>query len=471
MTVKLDIQEFVTDYCRGVKDKDLLAKHHINPKELLGIVRKLINEGLITKEQYFDRNKMIGELEAREEKNFLKSLYHCPVCSHIHPAPFTVCPACGTDITKEQDDAEAELEPEPQPAPMPEKIQAPITDTGGNDQSAHSEAVLSASTQPAVQVAPGSITYVEDLPAELETIIEAPVESLSLINGLSEDIASGSYDIVEAISHGPSSSVFRALDSAGQGPDLNVKLFHSDSLPEEAISELLDKVLAYQSAMHDPNIARVLGSAVVDGRKTLIYEHMPTSLEVLVRQHSEGIPLELFMDILPQILNSVGYSHMHRGSDGVARRLPHMCLRPEKFLFDPDAKIVKLDECAMWKSLVEVRGFKRHMWEESNVQLAALAPECFVMDSKFVNAFFADIYALGVALYRLATGKWPFVGEKLEDYHFAHLRTFPVPPRVHRWQIPSWLDRMILKCMEKEPQRRWRSATQMELAIGKGSDD
>jgi serine/threonine protein kinase len=85
-----------------------------------------------------------------------------------------------------------------------------------------------------------------------------------------------------------------------------------------------------------------------------------------------------------------------------------------------------------------------------------------------VNPFLADIYALGATLYRLATGKRPFLGTTTEDYQFAHLRTFPVPPRVHRWQIPGWLDRMILKCLEKEPAHRWRSATQMELAIGKG---
>lgn len=474
MTVKLDIEEFVVDYSRGVKDKDLLTKHHINPKELIGIVRKLINEGFISKEQYFDRNRRIQELEAREERDFLKSLYHCPVCSHIHPAPFTICPACGTDITKESLSAEDTPEVQPDSAHT-----ATETDTGAEGLAAipvaHSDpAAPEISGQPSEihefprRAAPPPLPPPDELPPDLDALIEAPLESVSPVGEFAEAIASGSYDVVEAVSHSADSTTFKALDSSGQGPDLNVKVFHVDALPDESVPELLDKVLLYQSAMHDGNIMKVLGSAVLEGRPALVYEHMPVTLEHLLRDQQEGIELDLLLAILPQILNAVGYSHMHRGADGVVRRLPHMSLRPERFLFDPETGVVKLDECGLWRSLVEIRGFKRRMWEEPGVELAALAPECFVVDSKFVNAFIADIYALGVTLYRLATGKWAFSASGQEEYRFVHVKTYPVPPRVHRWQVPGWLDRMILKCLEKEPARRWRSATQMELAIGKG---
>ncbi len=101
------------------------------------------------------------------------------------------------------------------------------------------------------------------------------------------------------------------------------------------------------------------------------------------------------------------------------------------------------------------------------MDLAALAPEAFVMSSKTVKGTAVDIYALGVVLYRLVTGKRPFSGNGLDEYSFLHLKTFAIPPRVHRYTIPAWLDSMILKCLEKEPGRRWRSATQMELSIGK----
>ena len=369
MTVKLDIQEFVRDYCKGVKDKDLLARHHVNPKELMGIVRKLINDGFITKEQYFDRNRVIHELEAREEKNFLKSLYHCPVCSHIHPSPFTICPACGADITKAPEQVEETHHAKTEAVQSPVKT---IVDAN-TPASVASIPIPESPPQASVASVPPSPADEEQLPDELQAIIEAPLESVSPIGESFEEIASGSYDIVEAMSHNASSSTFKALDSSGQGPDLSVKLFHPDSLPDESVPELLNKVSAYQSAMQDPNIIKIIGLAAVDGREVLIYEHMPTNLEALLRDHPEGLPLELVTEILPQILNSVGYSHMHRGTDGIARRLPHMGLRPGAFLFDPGSRLVKLDECGLWKSLVEIRGLKPQIWDDSSADPALLA--------------------------------------------------------------------------------------------------
>jgi hypothetical protein len=97
MTVKLDTEEFVADYCGGAKDRDLLEKHHLSPKELIATVKKLIGQGVITKEQYFARNRLVEETEIHEEKQFLKSLYHCPVCSHMDP-PFSAAPHVGRNL-------------------------------------------------------------------------------------------------------------------------------------------------------------------------------------------------------------------------------------------------------------------------------------------------------------------------------------------------------------------------------------
>jgi eukaryotic-like serine/threonine-protein kinase len=205
------------------------------------------------------------------------------------------------------------------------------------------------------------------------------------------------------------------------------------------------------------------------GDQVALYEWIPTSLEDLLKKSPEGLPLDFLIRLLPQLFNAVGYSHMHRGTDGAVRRLAHIFLKPSKFLFDENTNVLKLADCGVWKALADVRGHKDRLWKEPGVDLAGVSPECFVVSSRAVNAFLADIYSLGAVLYRLTTGKPPFAGADAEEYSFLHLKTFPVPPRVHRYTVPTWLDTMILKCLEKEPANRWRSATQMELSIRKDS--
>jgi WD40 repeat protein len=86
---------------------------------------------------------------------------------------------------------------------------------------------------------------------------------------------------------------------------------------------------------------------------------------------------------------------------------------------------------------------------------AYMAPE--QASSKTVGPA-ADIYALGVLLYECLTGKVPFLGATMGDTILQVLSEEPVPPRRLQPRLPNDLDTICLKCLEKDPSRRYPTA-------------
>jgi protein-serine/threonine kinase len=77
----------------------------------------------------------------------------------------------------------------------------------------------------------------------------------------------------------------------------------------------------------------------------------------------------------------------------------------------------------------------------------------------------SDLFALGVMLYHFTTGERPFGAPESVRGLRRRLYVDPVPPRRLRPDCPPWLQEVILKCLEVEPERRWQSAAQLALAL------
>jgi tRNA A-37 threonylcarbamoyl transferase component Bud32 len=81
----------------------------------------------------------------------------------------------------------------------------------------------------------------------------------------------------------------------------------------------------------------------------------------------------------------------------------------------------------------------------------------------------ADIYAMGVVLYEMLTGTVPFRSEQLVLLLNAILKQPAPPPSKARPQIPPWLDRIVLRCLEKDPEARPRNMEEVSAVLAAGS--
>jgi serine/threonine-protein kinase len=77
----------------------------------------------------------------------------------------------------------------------------------------------------------------------------------------------------------------------------------------------------------------------------------------------------------------------------------------------------------------------------------------------------ADIFSLGVTLYQLATGQLPFEAESLGSLMFKIANQPHAKPGKYRSGIPICLTRIINKCLQKEPAKRYQNAAEVAIAL------
>lgn len=95
---------------------------------------------------------------------------------------------------------------------------------------------------------------------------------------------------------------------------------------------------------------------------------------------------------------------------------------------------------------------------------AYMAPEQFT-PTENINYALVDIYAAGITLFHLLTGKLPFEGENEFILRDAKLHSEPAKPRKLNPEIPKELEAIILKSLQKKPENRFKSASEMQEAL------
>ena len=104
------------------------------------------------------------------------------------------------------------------------------------------------------------------------------------------------------------------------------------------------------------------------------------------------------------------------------------------------------------------------------VQTQAMGSPYYMSPEQILNkplTFHSDMYALGVVLYELLTGKKPFLAENLEALLDKIVKLEPLPPCEVRPDLPRSLDSVILRALKKSPEQRYANFTELALELSK----
>lgn len=276
------------------------------------------------------------------------------------------------------------------------------------------------------------------------------------------------YQIQEKLGQDEVHQIFR-ISEVPSGTLRIAKTLMPELSAGDKAKDFIVKWAQEQMAMENRNISRVLDLAESEGRYYLIMEDFQITLDQMLKEKTK-LPIAEAVSLARCLLNALAYAHSHRGTDDILRKIFHLALNPQRVTIKDDITKAKVSDFGLVTGLNRMLNLNQNYQEISAYQLAYMAPEQFHrspvrMPDKMKQA--ADIYSFGLVFYKALTGKLPFKGPSPEDFKKQHSEKYPVPPRVFISSIPAKLDEAILKCLHKDPKKRWRTPTELDLALEK----
>ena len=257
------------------------------------------------------------------------------------------------------------------------------------------------------------------------------------------------YRIDAEIGRGGMGVVYRGHDTL-LDRGVAVKVLSESGLGTEGRARLLREAQAAAQLNH-PNIVSVYDAGEADGTPYIVMELVDG--ESLHDRRPEA--LEDVLAIARQVCAALEHAHAH----GII----HRDLKPENVLIarDPLAGTIgtaKLVDFGLARSAAT------RVTSEGTIvgTVFYIAPEQ-VLGQQIDGR--ADLYALGVILYELSTGRMPFSGDDPLAVISQHLHAPVVPPRTYNADIPPALDAFVVQMLSKQPPDRPASAAEVRLVL------
>ena len=212
-----------------------------------------------------------------------------------------------------------------------------------------------------------------------------------------------------------------------------------------------------QARLSHPNIVSAYDFIYADGRSYLIMKFVEgESLDELLFRLQAPMPLPQVLAISTDVLHALQYAH--------SQNVVHRDIKPSNIMIEKNERALVLDF-----GVAMVVGEKR----VTRVGMAIGTPHYMSPEQILGSADIdrrADIYSFGCVLYQMLTGKAPFeAAEGEDDTEFViqdkHVRQQPVPLRQWNPYIPEYIERVVLKCLEKKPAERFSSCQDLLTAL------
>jgi serine/threonine-protein kinase len=260
------------------------------------------------------------------------------------------------------------------------------------------------------------------------------------------------YQLQEPIGRGGMATIYRGHDMHEDRVVAIKVLREVYSTDPKFVTRFQREAKAAHSLQH-PNIVQVYDYGQSEGNYFIVME-LVEGIDLRRYLHSRGVlAIDRAVIIAHDIALGLGAAHR--------RQIVHRDVKPQNILVGRDGSI-KLTDFGIASVYKDINAERLTTTGMTLGTVQYYAPE--QAQGEIVNPA-ADVYALGIVMYEMLTGRTPFVGETPVAVAMQHIQDAPMSPRQLNPNIPPALEEIILRCLEKAPEMRYRDGTLLARAL------
>lgn len=269
------------------------------------------------------------------------------------------------------------------------------------------------------------------------------------------EILGNRYELVEKIGEGGMAIVYKArcnkLDRF-----VAVKILKKELCDNEDIANKFKKEATAIATLSDNNIVNVLDVGTQDKINYIVMEYVKgKTLKEVIREFGK-LNYETTIKIATQIAKALDCAHKNK--------IIHRDIKPQNILVT-EGGLIKVTDFGIAKSATSETLTNTTTIMGSAQYFSPEQAKGATVDAR------TDIYSLGVVIYEMATGKLPFEADSPVSIALKHIQEEPIAPKQINSRIPDSLNKLILKAMEKDANKRYQTSREMINDLQKIKED
>ena len=278
----------------------------------------------------------------------------------------------------------------------------------------------------------------------------------------------GRYRILSLVGAGGMGIVYTAHDSR-LGRTVALKFLSMEFIGDGEALERFRREARALSALNHPNICTIYDTAEAEGRTFIAMEYV-AGKRLDRRIGRKGLPLNEALKYAVQIADALAKAH---GSGVIHRDLKpgNIMVRDDGHIKLLDFGLAKLTDSRLMEDSSSATQFDDVACSKEGAivgTVAYMSPE--QASGKKLDAR-SDIFSFGAVLYEMITGQRSFPGESSISTLSAILHDDPVPATQISPGLPGDADKVIRRCLRKDPERRFQSAADLKVALQEMLDE